>query len=59
MTPCHHGMARTLVADGRTAYKIEGLAANIWNKQSQTADNGWSSSLGVGQDETTTNRKNI
>jgi len=28
---------------------FEGLAANILNKQSQTADKGWSSSLEVGR----------
>jgi hypothetical protein len=40
--PCHHGMVRTQVMDG-------GDAANILNKQSRTANNGWSSSLGVGR----------
>jgi hypothetical protein len=40
--PSHHGMARSQIADGRAA-------ANILNKQSRTADKGWSSSLGVGR----------
>ena len=38
--PCHQGMAHSQVADG---------GANKLNKQSRTADKGWSSSLGVGQ----------
>jgi hypothetical protein len=46
--PCHHGMARPQVADGGDALLFWRVAANILNKQSQTADKGWSSSLGVG-----------
>jgi len=34
------------------------VAANILNKQSRTADNGWSSSLGVPELLTTPHRKN-
>jgi hypothetical protein len=30
------------------AFQLRKVAANILNKQSQTVDNGWSSSLGVG-----------
>jgi hypothetical protein len=45
--PCHHGMARPQVADGGDGLQIWRVAANILNKQSWTADNGWSSSLGV------------
>jgi hypothetical protein len=45
--PCHHDMARSQVADG-DGLQIWRLAANILNKQSRTADKGWSSSLGVG-----------
>jgi hypothetical protein len=44
--PCHHGMARPQVADGGDALQFWRAAANILNKQSQTADKGWSSSLG-------------
>jgi hypothetical protein len=33
----------------RNGLQIWNVAANILNKQSQTADKGWSSSLGVGQ----------
>jgi hypothetical protein len=46
--PCHHGMARPQVADGRDSLQIWRVAANILNKQSRTADKGWFSSLGVG-----------
>jgi hypothetical protein len=45
--PSHHGMARPLVADGGDGLQIWWVAANIMNKQSQTPDKGWSSSLGV------------
>jgi hypothetical protein len=47
--PCHHGMARPQVADGGDALQLWREAANILNKQSRTADKGWSSSLGVGR----------
>jgi hypothetical protein len=47
--PCHHGMARPQVADGGDGLQFWRLAANILNKQSRTADKGWSSSLGVGR----------
>jgi hypothetical protein len=40
-------MARPQVADGGDALQFWRLAANILNKQSGTADKGWSSSLGV------------
>jgi hypothetical protein len=46
--PRHHGMARPQVADGGDDLQIWRVAANILNKQSRTADKGWSSSLGVG-----------
>jgi hypothetical protein len=46
--PCHHGMARPQVADG-DALQFWRAAANILNKLSRTADNGMSSSLGVGR----------
>jgi hypothetical protein len=36
------------VADGGDGLQIWKVAANILNKQSRTADKGWSSSLGVG-----------
>jgi hypothetical protein len=45
---CHHGMALPRVADGGDGLQICKVAANILNKQSRTADKGWSSSLGVG-----------
>jgi hypothetical protein len=46
---CHHGMARPRVADRGYGLQIWRVAANIFNKQSRTADSGWSSSLGVGR----------
>jgi hypothetical protein len=46
---CHHGMARPRVADRGDGFQIWRVAANILNKQSRTADSGWSSSLGVGR----------
>ena len=45
--PCHHGMARPQVADEQPP--IWKVAANMLNKQGRTADNGWSSCLGVGR----------
>jgi hypothetical protein len=47
--PCHHGMASPQVADGGDAIQIWRVAANILNKQSWTADKGWSSRLVVGR----------
>jgi hypothetical protein len=47
--PCHHGMARPQVADGGNGLQLWRVAANILNKQSRTADKGWSSRLGVGR----------
>jgi len=47
---CHHARARPQVADKGTAPdRGGGVAANKLNKQSRTADEGWSSSLGVGR----------
>jgi len=37
------------VADGEDSLQIWEVAVNILNMQSQTAENMWSSSLGVGQ----------
>jgi hypothetical protein len=42
-------MARPRVADGGDALRLWREAANILNKQSRTADKGWSSRLGVGR----------
>jgi hypothetical protein len=42
-------MARPQVADGGDGLQIWRVAANISNKQSRTADKGWSFSLGVGR----------
>ena len=47
--PCQHGMARPQVAGRGTACNVWVADANILNKQSRTADEGWSSSLGVGR----------
>jgi hypothetical protein len=46
---CHHGMACPQVVDRGDSLQIWRVAANILNKQPQTADSGWSSSFGVGQ----------
>jgi hypothetical protein len=45
----HHGMVCPQAADGGDGLQIWRVAANILNKQSRTADMGWSSSLQVGQ----------
>jgi hypothetical protein len=47
--PCHHGMARPRVSVGGDGFQIWRVSENILNKQSQTADKGWSSNLGVGR----------
>jgi len=44
--PCHDGTAHPQVADGGRP-PIWRVAANIMNKQSPTADKGWSSNFGV------------
>jgi hypothetical protein len=57
--PCHNGVARPQVADGGDALQLWREAANILNKQSRTADKGWSSGLGeLGVGLTTPHRKN-
>jgi hypothetical protein len=38
--PCHHGMARPQVADGRQYLQKWRVAANILNKQSRRAHKG-------------------
>jgi hypothetical protein len=53
----HHGMGRSQVADGGDALQFWTAAVNILNKQSRTADKGWSSSMGLGVGLTTPNRK--
>jgi hypothetical protein len=47
--PCHHDMALLWVADGGDGLQVWSVAVNILNKQSQTVDKGWSSSLEVGR----------
>jgi hypothetical protein len=46
---CQHGMARFQVSDGRDGLQIWRVTENILNKQSRTADRGWSSRFGVGR----------
>jgi hypothetical protein len=46
---CHHAMARPRFADRGDGLQIWSVAANVLNKQSRTADSGWSSSLGFGR----------
>jgi hypothetical protein len=48
-SPCHHGMARPRVADGRDGFQQWSVAANILDKQPRSNDKGWSYSLGVGR----------
>jgi hypothetical protein len=45
--PCHRGMTPPQVADGGDGLQVWRVAANILNKQSGTADKGWSSSVGL------------
>jgi hypothetical protein len=47
--PCHYDMACPQVADAGDGLQKWRAAVNILNKQSQTADKGWASSLGVGR----------
>jgi hypothetical protein len=42
-------MARPQVADGGDGLQVWRVAANILNKQSRTAEKGWSSNWGVGR----------
>jgi len=46
---CLHTIALPRVTDGGDGLQIRRIAVNILNKQSQTADKGLSSSLGVGR----------
>jgi len=55
-----HGiMTRAQVADGEEGLRIWRLAADVFNKQSRTADKWWSSSLVVGCGLTTPRCKKI
>jgi hypothetical protein len=60
---CNLILKRSILS-GSTADRGDGLqiwriAANILNKQSRTADSGWSSILGVGRGLTTPHRRTI
>jgi hypothetical protein len=57
IVPCHHGMARSQVADRVDSLQIWKVAANISNKQSRTADRGWTYNLGVGRGANNPHRK--
>jgi hypothetical protein len=46
---CHYSMARPQVVNEGDGFQIWRVVANISNKQSWTADKGWSSSMGVGR----------
>jgi len=48
VSACHHGMARSRVADGAEGLQMWRIAASLLNDQPWTADNVWSSSLRVG-----------
>jgi hypothetical protein len=51
--PCHHGMARPQ----EERPPVMEVAANTLNKQSRTADKGWSSTWGLDEVLTTPHRK--
>jgi hypothetical protein len=55
--PCHHSMAHPQVADGGDNLQIWRVVAKILNKQSRTADKGWSSIFGVERGLTTHHRE--
>jgi hypothetical protein len=44
---CHHGMVRPRVADRGDGLQIWRVAANIFNKQSRTADRGGPTAWGL------------
>jgi hypothetical protein len=46
---CSYNHCHPRVADRGDGLQIWRVAANILNKQSRTAESGWSSSLGVGR----------
>jgi len=54
---CQHGVACPRVADGGDGLQIRRKAANKLNKQSRTANKGWSSRLRVGEGLTTPRHK--
>jgi hypothetical protein len=56
-SPCHQGMVRPRVTDGRDGLQQWRLAANILNKHPRASNKGWSSSWGLGVGLTTTHRK--
>jgi hypothetical protein len=45
MGPCHHGLTRHQITDGGDGLRMWKAARNILNKQSLTADKGWSPSF--------------
>jgi hypothetical protein len=59
MSPCHHGMARPRVADGGYGLQMWRMAANVLNKQSRTADKGWSSAWELGEGLTIYRKKQL
>jgi hypothetical protein len=57
--PCHHGFAHPRIADGEDGLHMWREAANTLNKQSRTANKGWSSRRGFGEGLTTPHRKEL
>jgi hypothetical protein len=55
--PCLQAMARPGLADREDDLQICRIAANVLNKQSQTARKEWFSSLGVGRGDKNTAQK--
>jgi hypothetical protein len=56
---CHHGMVRPQVANGEVVLQILRVAANILNKQLRTADRGFTSTLEVWRELTTTTAESV
>jgi hypothetical protein len=59
MDPFHRGMTRYPVANEGDGTQIRRIAGNTLNKQPRTADDGWSSSFGVGRGAKTPHRKKV
>jgi hypothetical protein len=53
----HHGIAGSWIADGGDGLPIYRVTANILNKQSRTAEKGWSYSLVVGRELRSSHRR--
>jgi hypothetical protein len=59
VAPCHHGMVCPSVVDEGDSLQMWRIAENISIKQSWTAEEGWSSGLGLGEGLTTPHCKKL